>query len=111
MGVIVEHPVLGRIDSQENITANKITAIIDRALPKDIVDLYFLVKDGLNLRRALTDADSKAAGVVPIYLAKLLADFDYALLDGEIKWVEPVPSDAIKAFMTDLAEAVVRGSL
>lgn len=30
VGKIVEHPVLGRLDSAENILANKITALIDR---------------------------------------------------------------------------------
>lgn len=39
IGEIVTDPVLGRIDSRENILANKITAVIDRGLPKDIVDI------------------------------------------------------------------------
>ncbi|SPD74987.1 conserved hypothetical protein [uncultured Desulfobacterium sp.] len=55
IGLIVEHPELGRLDSRENILANKITVFIDRALPKDIVVIYYLLKDGLSLKQALTD--------------------------------------------------------
>jgi len=36
IGALVEHPVIGLIDSKENILANKLTAVIDRTLPKDI---------------------------------------------------------------------------
>jgi predicted nucleotidyltransferase component of viral defense system len=36
---LVNDPVLGIIDSKENILANKVTAIVDRTLPKDIVDI------------------------------------------------------------------------
>jgi hypothetical protein len=110
-GAIVEHPFLGRIDSKENILSNKITAIVDRALPKDIVDAYFLLKDGVSLRDALTNADSKAAGIVPLYVAKILTEFDYGLLDQEIKWIVPVPAGIIRSFMTSIAHAVVKGTL
>jgi hypothetical protein len=59
IGGLVNHHVLGVIDSKENILANKLTAIVDRTLPKDIVDIYFLLKDGLSLRQSLLDAKSK----------------------------------------------------
>jgi len=36
----VEHPVLGRLDSAENILANKISALIDRDEPKDLADIW-----------------------------------------------------------------------
>jgi predicted nucleotidyltransferase component of viral defense system len=41
IGTLISHPSLGIIDSKENILANKLTAVVDRALPKDMVDLYF----------------------------------------------------------------------
>ncbi|MEK6591112.1 MAG: nucleotidyl transferase AbiEii/AbiGii toxin family protein [Nitrospinota bacterium] len=41
IGILNNHPSLGIIDSKENILANKLTAVVDRALPKDMVDLYF----------------------------------------------------------------------
>ncbi|HWR58193.1 MAG TPA: nucleotidyl transferase AbiEii/AbiGii toxin family protein [Thermodesulfovibrionales bacterium] len=111
IGTLVKHPLLGTIDSKENILANKITAIVDRALPKDVVDIYFLLKDGLRLKQALLDAHSKAAGIAPLLIAKLFAEFDYSLLDEEIKWVTPVPGDTIRTFLVDIATAIVKGEL
>lgn len=110
-GSLVTHPTLGVIDSRENILANKVTALSDRALPKDIADLYVLLKDGLSIRRALLDASSKAAGIAPLYIAGILHDYDYFLLDTEIKWVEPVPSMEIKQFLMDVAMKIVVGAV
>lgn len=111
IGSIIDHPVLGRIDSKENILANKLTAIVDRALPKDIVDIYFLLKDGIDLKKALIDARSKAAGIAPLFIAKIFAEFKYKLLDSEIKWVTPVSREIIKDFMNNLSFAIVEGKL
>jgi hypothetical protein len=36
VGELKEHPVLGRLDSAENILANKLTAVVDREEPKDL---------------------------------------------------------------------------
>ena len=109
IGALVVHPVLGIIDSKENILANKITALVDRGLPKDIVDLYVLLKDGLSVKKALLDAGSKAAGISPLLVAKILAEFDYSLLDTEIKWTTPVPSSIIRDYLTDTAKKIVEG--
>lgn len=111
IGSFVDHPILGIMDSKENILANKITALIDRTLPKDIVDLYFLLKDGLDIKRALLDAESKAAGIAPLLVAEILFDFDYSTLDTEIKWVEPVDSLTIKGFLKTISEKIVHGRL
>ena len=111
IGELILHPELGVIDSKENITANKITAVIDRALPKDIVDMYFLLKDGLSMKTALTNAESKAAGISPLYIAKILAEFDYGLLSDEIKWVIPVPMQTIKDYLNNIAIALIKGEV
>lgn len=111
IGETVAHPTLGIIDSKENILANKITAAADRALPKDIVDIYFLLKDGSNIKKALTDAESKAAGISPLLIAKIFAEFDYQLLESEIKWVEPVPIETIKHYLNALSIAIVDGKI
>jgi hypothetical protein len=111
IGAIVDHPTLGRVDSRENILANKLTALVDRTLPKDIVDIYFLLMDGLNLKEALLDAESKAAGIAPLLIAKIFAEFDYALLDGEIKWVTPIRPDTISTYMIALSRAIVEATL
>ena len=111
IGNKVAHPVLGVIDSKENILANKVTAVVDRCMPKDIADIYFLLKDGMSLKQALLDAHSKAAGIAPLLVAKVLAEFDYELLDTEIKWTTPVASEAIKHYLVGIAVQIVNGTL
>ena len=111
IGILIDHPILGRIDSKENILANKLTAIVDRTMPKDMVDLYFLLRDGLDLKKALVNAESKAAGIAPLLVAKVFGEFDYSLLDTEIKWVNPIPSITIKEFMQSLSLSIVKGIL
>ena len=111
IGTLIDHPILGRIDSKENILANKLTAIVDRTMPKDMVDLYFLLQDGLDLKKALVNAESKAAGIAPLLVAKMFGEFDYTLLDTEVKWVKPVSGTTIKDFMTALSLSIVKGTL
>lgn len=111
IGRLVDHPVLDMIDSKENILANKLTAIVDRTLPKDIVDIYFLLRDGLSIKKALTDADSKAAGISPLLVAKILYEYDYPLLDTEIRWVTPVSGETIKQFLSNLSVAIIEGKI
>lgn len=110
-GNFLNHSVLGLIDSRENILANKLTAIVDRALPKDIVDIYFLLNDGLSIKKALTNAESKAAGTSPLLISKIISEFDYELIEQEIKWVTPVAWMMIKQYMVSLAFSIVRGTL
>ena len=111
IGGIAEHPVLGRIDSKENILANKLTALVDRSLPKDIVDLYFLLKDCLSLKKALSDAESKAAGISPLLIAKIFAEFNYAILGPEIKWIIPLSGETIKRYLNTLSLSIVEGTI
>jgi len=67
------HPVLGMLDTKENILANKVTAFIDRKTAKDAADLYWLCcEDGLNILDAIDGASGKVAGLFPPYVAKEL---------------------------------------
>jgi hypothetical protein len=109
IGKLVDHPILGVLDSKENILANKLTALVDRTTSKDIVDIFFLLRDGLNIKQALTDVKSKAAGISPPFIAKLLTDFNYGLIEKEIKWVNPVPVQAVKEYLKNTAVAIIEG--
>jgi len=88
-GEIRSVPVLGRIDSAENILANKITAALDRSEPKDLADIWgFCFRMLLSLETALQDAQGKAAGVFPADLARVLlsaTESDFNL----IRWENP----------------------
>jgi hypothetical protein len=89
VGEIQDHPLLGRLDSAQNILANKITALLDREEPKDLADIWaFCYQMGLSLSDAIHNAESKAAGVFPADLARLLCSAtqqDWEL----VRWVHP----------------------
>jgi hypothetical protein len=73
VGPITDHPVLRRLDSAENILANKLTAILDRQEPKDLADVWgFAARLGLPLAPAIAGAQSKAAGIFVPDLARVL---------------------------------------
>lgn len=40
VGMVVDHPILGHLDTAENILANKVTALLDREEPKDFADIW-----------------------------------------------------------------------
>jgi hypothetical protein len=99
IGEIRQHPILGQLDSPENILANKVTALVDREEPKDLADIWgFCCKIGLPLQTAIENADSKAAGIFPADIARLLCTVraeDWKL----IRWIEaPDPAQ----FVSDL---------
>jgi hypothetical protein len=82
------HPILGRMDTAENILANKVTAVLDRSAPKDLADIWGLCcKRNLSLQEAITGAQGKAAGVFPVDLARVLCSVTHS--DWElIRWIE-----------------------
>jgi hypothetical protein len=101
VGALRNHPTLGRLDSPENILANKITALIDRREPKDLADIWgFCCIMGLEITAALEGAQSKAAGIFPADLARVLmsaTEADWSL----VRWVEaPAPA----RFLSDVKQ-------
>jgi len=106
-GTLIEHPVLGRLDSPENILANKVTAALDRHEPKDFADIWGFCKiHGLSLTEAIENADSKAAGVFPADLARLLCSVTEA--DYEVvRWQNPPPSDVYREDLIGLGESLI----
>ena len=73
VGTVTDHPVLFRLDSAENILANKLTALVDREEPKDLADVWgFCCTLGLSLEGALVGAQSKAAGLFAPDVARFL---------------------------------------
>lgn len=111
IGTLLLHDLFGNIDSIENIFANKITAILDRGMPKDIGDFWSILKKyNLSLKQALTDADSKAAGIHPTYLAKVISDIDENLLGyPTIKWKWDIDVHNIKTDLKKIALGLIEG--
>ena len=98
-GEIRNHPILGRLDSPENILANKITALIDREEPKDLADIWgFCCRMGLSIQDAITHAGSKAAGIFPVDLARLLC----SVTKEDWKAIRWITSPSVELFITQL---------
>src|SRR3990172_6244146 len=96
---LVQDPVLGLLDSPENILANKLTAVVDRSEPKDLADIWgFCCRMGLSCEAALEGAQSKAAGLFPVDVARVLLSVtknDWQL----VRWRDAPESNR---FITDL---------
>jgi len=107
IGKIENHPELGRLDSKENILANKVTALLGRNEPKDLADIWgFCCKLDLSLTEAITNAQSKAAGIFPPDLARVLDSVTYE--DWQvIRWINPPEPDKFIADLKDLAEKLI----
>ena len=102
------HAVLGRLDTRENILANKITALVDRAASKDLADVYWLCcRDGLDIVRAIDDAAGKAAGIFPPLLAKRLEETAAAGLPN-VMWITPPPAREFREGVDALIDRLLR---
>lgn len=107
IGKIRKDAVLGMLDSPENILANKVTAVINRQEPKDLADIWgFCCKMGLSLTTAITDAHSKAAGVFPADLARVLCSA--AKSDWEaVRWIEPPDVEGYLRYLQELGDGLI----
>lgn len=93
------------IESLADLRANKLTCILSRSEPRDLVDLMFLDRAGMPPERDLPLALRKDAGLDPGILSWLLGQFP----------VEPLPimlvplgSEELLAFRDDLRERLRR---
>ncbi len=61
-----------RVDSLDDLIANKLCAVLGRSEVKDLVDLYFLGESGVDVLSYLPAAHSKDGGMEPATLAYVL---------------------------------------
>ena len=74
VGEVRTDTVLGRLDTAENILANKVSALVDRQEPKDLADVWgFCCLMRLPLADALRGAQGKAVGSRPTWRDSWLA--------------------------------------
>ncbi|MCL5612303.1 MAG: nucleotidyl transferase AbiEii/AbiGii toxin family protein [Chloroflexi bacterium] len=107
VGQIQNHPVLGRMDSPENILANKVTAVLDRNEPKDFADIWgFCTQKELSLYEAITNAQSKAAGVFPVDLARALCSVQPADWQA-VRWINAPPVNIFLSQLNQLGEKLL----
>jgi hypothetical protein len=89
------------VESLADLRANKLTCLLSRSEPRDLVDLLFLDRAGHPPERDLPLALRKDAGIDPGVLAWLLTDFPVAPLP-----IMLVPLDVaeLRRFRDDLRE-------
>jgi hypothetical protein len=107
VGEVQIHPVLGRMDTAENILANKVTALLDREEPKDLADIWgFCCKKNLSLQVAITDAQSKAAGIFPADLGRVLCSVQKEDWES-IRWIQAPPVETFISQLNQLGESLL----
>ena len=99
----------GRIvlDSAEEITVNKLTTLVSRSEPRDIVDLMLLERSGLSIDAALPKALEKDGGCTPATLAWVLSQVsipDGATLPAGVSAAET------RAFLENLVDRMVQAA-
>jgi hypothetical protein len=107
VGEIAVHPVLGNLDTAENILANKVTAVLDREEPKDLADIWgFCCKMDLSLQEAITGAQGKAIGIFPADLARVLCSATRADWEA-VRWMDAPPAEVFLAQLNELGEKLL----
>ncbi|MEA2600410.1 MAG: hypothetical protein QOF89_1402 [Acidobacteriota bacterium] len=96
------------IESLPDLRASKLTCILSRSEPRDLVDLYFLDQAGFPPERDLEIALRKDAGVDPGVLAWLLSQFPTRPLPSML---EPLSSEQLEKFRDELAEKLRRSEV
>lgn len=80
-----------RIDSAEEILANKLCALLSRSEIRDLVDVRELEKAGLDLENALSVAQQKDTGLTPAQLAWVLNQIKFGddlIPPGDVSVIE-----------------------
>ena len=88
------------VESLTDLRASKLTCILSRSEPRDLVDLYFLDRAGFPPEQDLELALRKDAGIDSGVLAWLLAQFPTFPLPAML---EPLTSDQLEEFRDALA--------
>lgn len=94
-----------RIDSPEEILANKLCALLSRSEIRDLVDVRELEKAGFNLENALSAAQRKDTGLTAAQLAWVLSQISFGedlIPPGEVSREE------LQHYLNDLIKRLTR---
>lgn len=104
----LNHPALLEgvaLESLADLRASKITCLLSRSEPRDLVDLMFLERAGYRAEDDLTLALEKGAGIDPGVLGWLLGQFPTRPLPVML---EPLGEAELMRFRDDLRERLRR---
>lgn len=88
------------VDTLDEIGVNKICTLISRSEIKDLIDLYFLSKEGFNVVEHINDSKKKDAGLSPSTLSFILDEIEIHKLPDYM--IKEISVDDIKKFVSQL---------
>ncbi len=89
-----------QVDTLHEIMLNKITTLISRSELKDIVDLYFIEKEGFRIETYFEEAQQKDGGLDPSMISLLLDSVSVAELPDYM--IKPLTLGELQTFVDDL---------
>ncbi len=97
-----------QVDSFENLAVGKLLAVFGRAYPRDFVDLYFLLKSGIDFDRLLEQAKQKDAGLNEFFLAGMIEQVVNVEQRDLPKMLKPLDLNDMQATLLNLAQRLKR---
>lgn len=94
-----------RVDSLDDLIANKLCALLGRSDVKDLVDLYFVSESGTDVLDYLGSAHLKDGGMEPAMLAYVLRHMD--VNPERLLLVKPVTEGALLNYREELVERLL----
>jgi len=107
-GEVMLQPDGVRVDSLENLAVGKLLAVFGRAYPRDFVDLYFLLKSGIDIDRLLALAKQKDLGFSEYFLGGMLEQIAKVEPRDLPRLLKPVDLEEMKRLLLDLAARLKR---
>lgn len=95
-----------RIDGVPDIVVNKLCALLGRSSVKDLVDLYFLSRAGVDPVDWIDRARKKDGGMDPAVLARVAAETDTD--PSSLALAEPVTEAELRAFRDEFVDRLLR---
>jgi predicted nucleotidyltransferase component of viral defense system len=100
------HAELGiQIDNPIDIACNKLSALFDRAEPKDFVDVYFVTREMMPFEQLVALTRKKHVGLDDYWLAVALARVEQVALLPQM--IKPVSIPELKAFFLEHAKELI----
>jgi hypothetical protein len=94
-----------QIDNPNDIACNKLSALFDRAEPKDFVDVYFVVREMMPFEQLVALTRQKHLGLDDYWLAVALARVEQVELLPRM--LKPLSLPELKAFFLEQAKELM----
>lgn len=105
-----DKPMIGgiRVDTPEEILANKLCALLSRSEIRDLVDVRELENAGFSIEAALEAAEKKDSGLTPAQLAWVLSQI---MIDEGVDLPGNVSSTELRSYLQEFIDRLRRMAL